>query len=183
MSVDIYDFYNKMEKSDIMLSFKGNITSELLTSILQIVESKMETLDEPPKIRKKVYNILVECLQNLYHHIDDLPDEEKESRINSTAIFMIGKKSSEYSIVTGNYITNDNVTSMKSRLEKINAMDKEELKAYYKEVLSNGEMSEKGGGGLGMIDIARKSGKKLEFEFLPVDNKHSFFSLNIKVAQ
>ena len=62
-------------------------------------------------------------------------------------------------------------------------MDKDALKVYYKEVLNNGEMSAKGGGGLGMIDIARKSGKKLEYKFDNVDNEYSFFSLNIKVAQ
>ena len=59
----------------------------------------------------------------------------------------------------------------------------DDLKVYYKEVLNNGEMSAKGGGGLGMIDIARKSGKKLEYKFDPIDNSYSFFSLNIKVAQ
>ena len=60
-----------MEKNDILLSFKGAITSELLTSVLQIMENKMEDLNEAPKTRKKVFNVLGECLQNLYHHIDD----------------------------------------------------------------------------------------------------------------
>ena len=177
---NIHDFYNKMEKGNIMLSFKGEVTSDLLTSILQIMESKMETLEESPKIKKKVYNILVECLQNLYHHLDvDLKTTINEK----SALFMIRKKGGEYSIMTGNFIANENVELMGGRLDRINAMDKDELKVYYKEVLNNGEMSAKGGGGLGMIDIARKSGKKLEYNFDPIDNEYSFFSLNIKVAQ
>jgi hypothetical protein len=178
---NIHDFYNKMEKGNIMLSFKGEVTSDLLTSILQIMESKMETLEEPPKIKKKVYNILVECLQNLYHHLDD---DDFKTRINEkSALFMIRKLDGEYSIMTGNFIAAENVEIMKGRLDRINEMDKDELKVYYKEVLNNGEMSAKGGGGLGMIDIARKSGKKLEYNFDPIDNEYSFFSLNIKVAQ
>lgn len=178
---NIHDFYNKMEKGNIMLSFKGEVTSDLLTSILQIMESKMETLDESPKIKKKVYNILVECLQNLYHHIDE--DDVATSVKENSALFMIKKEDGEYSIMTGNFITKENVNSLKHRLDKINEMDKDALKDYYKEVLNNGEMSAKGGGGLGMIDIARKSGKKLEYNFDDVDAHHSFFSLNIKVAQ
>ena len=55
MKLDIYDFYDKMEKHNILLSFKGAITSELLSSILTIMENKMENMDEPPKIRKKVF--------------------------------------------------------------------------------------------------------------------------------
>lgn len=164
---NIHDFYNKMEQGNIMLSFKGEVTSDLLTSILQIMESKMETLEEPPKIKKKVYNILVECLQNLYHHIDE--DDVKTPVNEKSALFMIRKENDEYSIMTGNYIAIENVDLMKGRLDRINAMDRDELKVYYKEVLNNGEMSAKGGGGLGMIDIARKSGKKLEYNFDPVD--------------
>ena len=51
MMLDIYDFYNRMERNNIMLSFKGDITSELLTSILQIMESKLDTLNEEPKVK------------------------------------------------------------------------------------------------------------------------------------
>lgn len=178
----IHDFYDMMEKGNIMLSFKGEVTSDLLTSILQIMETKMETLDEPPKIKKKVYNILVECLQNLYHHIDE--DDKETAQNEKSALFMIRKnEDGEYSIMTGNYMAVENMDLMKTRLDKINSMDKEELKVYYKEVLNNGEMSAKGGGGLGMIDIARKSGKKLEYDFADVDDKFSFFSLNVKIAQ
>ena len=180
--LDIFDFYDKMDKHNIMLSFKGNVTSELLTSILQIMESQMDNLDESPKMRRKVYNILVECLQNLYHHIDEKIVDDSDTH-ERNAIFAIGKVNDKYSIITGNYMLTENTPALKDRLERVNAMSREDLKTYYKEVLSNGVMSEKGGGGLGMIDIARKSGSKLEFVFSPVDEKYSFFSLNIKVVE
>ena len=96
---------------------------------------------------------------------------------------MIGKKDNLYNIVTGNYIANENVAGMKSRLDEVNALTKEELKDYYKQILNNGEMSLKGGGGLGMIDIARKTGQKLGYHFQSVNDKISFFSLNIKISQ
>ncbi|MEX2379917.1 MAG: SiaB family protein kinase [Vicingaceae bacterium] len=182
MNIDIFDFYNKMEEDNIMLSFKGNVTSELLTSVLQIMESKMEKLDEPSRVKKKVYNILVEALQNLYHHLDKQPDDPRDGF--HTVIFMVGKDNEgNYSIFTGNYIKNENAQTLREKLDKINSLDKDGLKEYYKEVLNNGMMSEKGGGGLGMIDIARKSGQKLAYDFQKVDDKNSFYSLNIKVAQ
>ncbi|MEQ1734263.1 MAG: DUF6272 family protein, partial [Bacteroidia bacterium] len=68
-------------------------------------------------------------------------------------------------------------------LDKINAMDKEQLKEFYKEVLAEGGFSEKGGGGLGMIDIARKSGHKLDYTFDPIDDTYSFFNLTIRINQ
>ncbi|MCU0359802.1 MAG: SiaB family protein kinase [Bacteroidia bacterium] len=179
--MDIYDIYDKMERNNILLSFKGEITSELLTSILQIMENKMDNLQEEPKMKKKVYNVLVECLQNLYHHMDEVAEKEENEK-NSSAIFTIGKSGEKYNIITGNYILNENIGGLKKRLDEVNSLNKEELKEYYKKVLNNGEMSLKGGGGLGMIDIARKTGEKLEYNFLEIDNKVSFFTLNIKVS-
>jgi len=178
--IDAFSIYDKMEKNNILLSFKGDITSELLTSILQIMENKMDNMQEEPKMKKKVYNVLVECLQNLYHHMDDVADTTGD--INRSAIFMIGKTNNLYTITTGNYILSENVQGLKNRLDEVNSLTKEELKEFYKKTLNNGEMSLKGGGGLGMIDIARKSGEKLNFHFIPVDDRYSFFSLNIKIS-
>ena len=175
-----YNIYEKMEQGNILLSFKGEITSDLLTSILQIMELRMDVLKESTKIKKKFYNILVESLQNLYHHLEKDGDDENFRK--KSALLMIKKQEEEYSILTGNFIKNENVDLMKGRLDKVNGMNKEELKAYYREILNNGEMSDKGGGGLGMIDIARKSGKKLDYSFKDIDDNYSFFSLTIKVS-
>lgn len=178
----VYEIYKKLEERNVLLSFKGMITSELLTTILQIMESKMDHIDENPKVKKKVFNILVECLQNLYHHIDQddfvhVPAEER------SALLMIAKIGDSYQITTGNYMKASDVPVLKEKLDLVNGMDKEELKAYYKQVLSEGNMSSKGTAGLGMIDIARKSGEKLEYEFLPINDRTSFFSLTVKIAE
>lgn len=180
--MDVFDIYDKMERNNILLSFKGEITSDLLTSILQIMENKMDNMQEEPKMKKKVYNVLVECLQNLYHHLDEITEVDVDTEKIRSAIFTIGKLDNKYSIITGNYILNENISGLKNRLDEVNSLNKEELKEYYKRVLNNGEMSLKGGGGLGMIDIARKTGEKLEYNFLEIDNKVSFFTLNIKVS-
>jgi hypothetical protein len=113
--------------------------------------------------------------------MDDATDGNGDK--NRSAIFMIAKNEGAYNIITGNYILNENIHGLKSRLDDVNALSKEQLKDYYKSVLNNGEMSLKGGGGLGMIDIARKTGEKLEYNFLEIDNKVSFFTLIIKVTQ
>jgi hypothetical protein len=39
------------------------------------METKMDDLNDSPATKKKVFNVLVECLQNLYHHIDDFDND------------------------------------------------------------------------------------------------------------
>ena len=73
MSFDVNDYYSKLNGDDVLIAYKGNVTSELISNVLEVVEARMDDVSEDSKIRKKVYNVLVESLQNLYHHIDVLP--------------------------------------------------------------------------------------------------------------
>jgi hypothetical protein len=181
---DIYSLYKNMERDDIILSFKGDITQDLLSSIYQIMESRLESEKEDLRRKKKFYHILVECLQNVYHHMESLQEEEHLSNDanESSAIFIIAKsEAGSYRIITGNYILKEKVRNLKIKLEKINAMNPEELRAHYLEKLSSTELSDKGGAGLGMIDIARKSGHKMDFNFHDTSEKYSFFSLAVTI--
>ena len=184
---DVYDFYRKVEDENIILSFKGTFSEELLTSILHIVESKMVSLNVPTAKKKRVFNVLVECLQNLYHHIDDFDNEnaiyETSKGDKKSAIFSISRHEDHYNIVTGNFIYPKNVAEITSKIEYINSLDRDQLKAYYKEILGNGKLSKKGGGGLGLIDIAKKSRNKLGYSFKEIDEDYSFFTLIVKILK
>ena len=177
----IYNLYQTMEQEKIILSFNGVVTADVLTAVLDIMETKMTQLDESSKTKKKVFNVLVECLQNLYHHIDERIFDMNELRRHKSALVMVVRNEKSFLIQTGNYIDNALVKDLDAKLQKINSLDREHLREYYREVLGNGFITEKGTAGLGMIDIARKSGNKLEYEFLEIDKYFSFFSLNVKI--
>ncbi|MBL4755562.1 MAG: SiaB family protein kinase [Flavobacteriales bacterium] len=181
MDLDIFGFYDKMEESNILLSFKGEITSDLLTSILQIMESKLENFEERSRTKKKVYNVLVECLQNLYHHVDEVTPVDDKTKRARTAIFMIGKDDENYNIMTGNYILSENIEPLTAKMDRVNSMTVDQLKVLYKEILNNDQFSSKGGGGLGLVDIARRTGQKLGYNFKAIDEEYAFFSLEIRV--
>ncbi len=170
--IKAYDDYLGMDKEDIILSYRGEITESLLSSIYELAESKIG--NEDVKRKKKLFNILVECLQNLFHH-SDVPE-------NEASFFAIGRgKGNTFRVVTGNAISREKVEPLKTKMEKINSMKPEELKTFYQENLDSSEFSQKGGAGLGLIDIARKSGNKLEYNFQPVSDKHSFFTLSVTI--
>ena len=44
-------------------------------------------------------------------------------------------------------------------------------------------LTHKGGAGLGFVDMARKSGQKLHFDFEPIDEHFSFFSLKTIISR
>jgi hypothetical protein len=179
---NIYTIYKSMERANIVLSFKGIVTANFLSFILEIMEAKMTYLGEAPSKKKKVLSVLVECLQNLYHHIEHESESNKQDwKDTRSALIMVIKEGDCFIIRTGNFIEKKGAAELEEKLNKISGMDKETLRKYYQEVLGTGSISHKGTAGLGLIDIARKSHNNLNYEFLDVDEHSRFFSLNVKI--
>ena len=124
----------------------------------------------------------MESLQNLFHHVDS-PPGILEGSGDSYGLFLLSKTSAGYKVVTGNFIRNERIPQLREKLEKINSLTKEELKDFYKFVLNNQEFSAKGGGGLGLIDIARKTGSKLVYVFQPYDENFHFFDFSVVIPE
>lgn len=177
--MDVYTKFRTMMDNHILLSFKGEITSDIITMVLQIMESRLEAVQEKGVVKKKIFNILVECMQNLYHHAEP----EKKDANTRTAMLELFFDDSFYYINTGNFIQNDDVAKLRDRIERVNSLDKEALRKYYREILDNNRISNKGGADLGMIDMARKSGQKLDYQFTDINDQVSFFGLKVKIAK
>lgn len=162
MSFSLDTWYDNISKNDVLFTYKGTITSELITDSLEIIENKLQESNFNPKQIKKLYNVLVESLQNLYHHSDLY-------QLNGTpckyVAFTILKQGDSFKVITGNFIKKEKIHFIKDRIEQLNSLSNEEIKALYKMVLNNDEFSEKGGGGLGMIDIVKRTDSKLEYCF------------------
>lgn len=177
--MELYNRFRNMMDNHIVLSFKGEITSDIITMILQIMELKMDEVQEKGTVKKKIFNILVECMQNLYHHSESINNEFQ----SKSAMLELKFDEDFYYITTGNYIKNEAVGKLRDRINRVNALSKDELRQYYREILDNNQISNKGGADLGMIDMARKSGEKLDYEFVDINDEYSFFGLKVKVSK
>ena len=51
------------------------------------------------------------------------------------------------------------------------------------EMIKSAKLSDKGGAGLGFVDMARKSGNQLDYCFVEMDNDNYFFCLKIKITK
>lgn len=176
----IYDLHKTMLSRSLILVYEGEFTQEITKSLLAMAERNMDSMGEESSTKRKVFNVMVECLQNIVKHSDDFNPlaEEKHS-----AIFMLGKEEDKYVIVSGNTVENDKVSMLREKIEKINELDKDGLKALYKDIIKSQALSEKGGAGLGFVDMARKSGQKLEYAFEDMGKGFSFFSLQTTILR
>lgn len=171
-----------MMSQKLILVYDGDFTQETTKSILSMAERNLDSSGEDSGIKRKVFNVMVEALQNIVKHSSE-QGSQAGSLISKSAIFMISKDDKRYCILTGNPIPKANVAKLTKNLDELNGKDKEGLKEMYKEIIKNTQISEKGGAGLGFVDMARKSGEKLEFTFDNMDSEYDFFCLNVHISR
>jgi hypothetical protein len=85
--------------------------------------------------------------------------------------------------MSGNPVLKTSVPGLKETLDRINGLRKDGLKDLYKQVIQDTTLSDKGGAGLGFVDMARKSGEKLGFSFPEMSEAHCFFCLTVNVSR
>jgi len=178
MAFEFKNWFDKITENDTIIKYSGDISTDFVNNTLDEVEAKLLENGLSKKKIKRAYNAIVEGVQNLYHHSIKAPNSENEMKFGA---FCVKVRNDEVDIITGNYIVFDVVQIIKDRIDQINTLEKEDLKSLYKKILSNQEFSDKGGGGLGMVDIAKRTGSKLQYSFFDFDEKYSFFELKVNV--
>lgn len=178
----IYELHRTMMSQKLILVYDGDFTQETTKSILSMAERNLDSSGEDSGTKRKVFNVMVEALQNIVKHSSE-QGLQAGSLISKSAIFMISKDDKRYCVMTGNPIPKSKVAGLTKNLEDLNSKDKEGLKEMYKDIIKNTQISEKGGAGLGFVDMARKSGEKLEFSFSSMDADYDFFCLKVNISR
>ena len=171
--VSIHDskrVHQLMQDHGILLVHKGDFSQETILPVLGIVESSFDKGEGTGK-RKKIIYLLIELLQNISKHARDEGGQHE-------GILILGRQNEQFVILTGNLIENKEVENLKKQLDTINSLSRDKMSDFFKKkMLSRKHEIQKGGAGLGLIDIGRFSKGKLVYEFKPVDNASHFFSL------
>lgn len=162
----------KSINAEVVMAFNGELNDEMINEFSFAVEGKMQGLGEKKGLIKRVFSILIEALQNMHIH------GERDAAGRQSTYVIVAKSPESYYITFANLIFDNNKERIKERIEYINTLNKEQLKEYYMKVLADGEMSKKGGAGLGFITIGMKSKNKMDYQFHPAVDGLSLFALD-----
>lgn len=168
---------NSVHKDDkVLISYEGDISDQCIDQILTLSELKLNRVEKNVRVKKKVFRIIVEMIQNIYHHYAKFATKGNENILRMVK-FTLDKQDNTYTICTGNHISNQNVSLLKNKIDKLNAMTPTDLKSAYIRQLTNGKITHHGGAGLGMIDIVKNAENKLFYNFEPINEQDTFFSI------
>lgn len=162
---------NRLAAEHLMFAYRGQVTSENSVLLLTLLEREMEFSDFSIIGRKRLFMFVLENLQNITRH-----GTEPLQEVMSLVVY--NKTDDGYTVSTGNAIRKEDVPPLRTNLTKINSLDPEKIREVYRSMLQDSSIGHKGGAGLGLMEMARKTGNKLDFDFLSIDREHSYFILS-----
>lgn len=134
----------------------------------------IETLDEKPVLIRKICFLVVETLQNIIHH-------SATRNGNTYAYFELIKEDGEYYIKTGNLINKDDTDVLEKRLRTVTILSEDEIKEKIMNNLENEGFSDKGGAGIGLLSIQKRTGKGMLYEIEYFKDEYNFIHFEIKI--
>ncbi len=163
--------HDKIRRERLMFVFRGEITEKNSLLLLTLLENEMKDDSFDIAGRKRLFMYVLESLQNILKHGD-------HKGHNVMPLVSYSKTDDGYTITTGNVITDAQSVKLREKLEKVNSLDVPDIKALYRQILETSGFSDKGGAGLGLLEMALKTGNRLDFDFIPIGEGLSYFVLS-----
>lgn len=169
--------YESFEDKGISLIYLGNFNHRIIKMFSALTDEETERRGASGRAKRRLNHSVIEILQNLTKHSCPLFNEINISK----GMFIMGKDSDTYYIITANKIFNEDIPALSDAIDTVNSAALEQLNTMYKDQLRKGRVSKKGGAGLGLIDIARKTNKPIQYHFLPLNKKQQYFIIKVSV--
>ncbi|PCH69124.1 MAG: hypothetical protein COC01_02215 [Bacteroidetes bacterium] len=167
-----------IKNNELVLVYEGHFTQQIVISTVNEIDKYLSLAGANESSKSRLIHTLIECLQNMSKYA-----VTTENSTTHDAVFIISQRNETYSILTGNYVSNEDANRIESKLGNIKSLNEDELRNLHKETRLHGIINEKGGAGLGFIDIARKSGVPLEYNLKNIDKNTTFFTMQITIAK
>ena len=163
---------------EVLLEYKGHLTYSTIGRLLTKLKHVIVRKNMKTGVYKRILSVMIEALENIYknsdayHHNDFI-------RKNFLPSFHLFRNHTSYKITVSNPVKMEAVPGLKEKIDMINRMSVEELKLLYRQTITNGQFTEKGGAGLGLLEMAKVSRRPLTYSFKPIDDHFAEYSLTI----
>ena len=163
-----------------ILSFKGKISFEKIGILLNDLKNKRQVYSIHSVVYKKLLTVMIEVLENILKYSDKFDDYTSYYPEYYPA-FELNMDETGFTVIARNPVWNEDMDVLNKKISRINSSDEDELKEFYRETITNGMFTEKGGAGLGLIEMAKIVDRKIEYRFEPAPDGYSIYELKLHI--
>lgn len=161
--------------SAVVFEHHGPMDHSVVETLLAKAEEASIAARDAVALRKRLFNVLVEGLDNMRLHAGE---DHRES-----AFAVLVDTPAGYRLLMGNALPVATAALLTHRVGILNEMDEADLREHYMRLLSNDSRTERGGAGLGLLTMARKSARPMVARTLPRDGGSAYFALELAVLR
>lgn len=186
MELDLYSLYQDLKSKRIMFCYCGPIAHAGIEGIAQTLRMNLEYDGTASSAKNAVFSIFIEQIQNMLNYSAerlDITQLDTENELSFGAIVIGKEEDGNYFIYCGNRIFNKDILLLRDKIDELKDLSKDELKILYKERRKMEPPPGSKGAGLGLVEIARKAGKPIEYSFTNIDDTFSFFTIKVVVGR
>lgn len=178
---DIQAIREIFARCHIVLSFNGPFSQSVIEELGEAIRHHLESQTQPQKRIVDVFSVYIEVTQNIRHYAEaNGSDAADTARLNAGTV-LVAREGEAYAVVSSNLVHKEHVAALGERIDEIIALDQAGLKAAYKERLRAPVADGATGAGLGLLQLARKTTRPLEYSFTEIDDRYSYFSLTVYI--
>ncbi|MCB2187058.1 MAG: SiaB family protein kinase [Deltaproteobacteria bacterium] len=179
IAFDLFGLFNQLQKEGILFCFSGPTNQSVVESIGDALRCKMEREEAGMNVTQKVFAIFVEQMQNVVNYsaerVAGPPEAAGELRVG---VVVVGREGGGFYVASGNHVSPEEARRLASQVDFLNSLDRDGMKAFYKEQRRGAVPEGSKGAGLGLVETARKASGPLECTITePVAGGQAFFSL------
>lgn len=158
-----YTFFSNLNEDNISFMYQGSFSDEISDKAIQVSDNSFDTPKDPASLKKGVSLLMAECLHNLIKQ-GETPDSSN-NLITKPGVFLTRNIGDTVCTTSAYLIENKCIDTLKWKLEKVNFDDKDNLYSMFSEVLKNAGLTTKKDFLNNVVEIARKSGTRIEYDF------------------
>jgi hypothetical protein len=164
-----------MSDQGIFLEYSGQVDRRLIDNLLKKLKRSKEYMILDKTTAKRLYALMVECLENITNHSEILPEgnEDDLPRIS------VQKHEDIIIIRSGNLILKANEDSVSEKIDVVNRKNEISLTALYEKMINQEKIKDGNSAGLGFIIMKLKSGNNLNYRFISINETFSYFEIKI----
>lgn len=137
--------------SHLVFAHYGPIEHAVKERLIRRLEEHSLSSCDPLTMRKRLFNALCEGVDNLVLHT------EPESRPSCFVALLRDREA--YHLYLGNHVPSSTAQMLLHRVEMLDGMSEADLRECFLKLLANDGRTNRGGAGLGLLTMARKSSR------------------------
>ncbi|MBF36366.1 MAG: hypothetical protein CL838_04175 [Crocinitomicaceae bacterium] len=162
----ILKFKRELKNDLISLYYAGKFSDQFTDLMIQLTQH-----EEHEDIKNNLSYLMVEVFQNIVRY--------KKDEKSKYEIFGLRSIEDNLHIFSSNVVDVSSYSLLKEKLQNINEKEPDDLKKLYLEILKAGVFGEKGGAGLGLLQMARRSSNPIQYDFSAINNDAKLFQYQL----